>query len=55
MPVDSNIVLIKERSSALCGACLSLCHLCKDRAVIICEDAPKAKTIMQMLVLSCLP
>ena len=55
MPVDCNIVLIKERNSALCGACLSLCHLCKDWAVIICEDACKTEMIMLMLVLSCLP
>ena len=56
MPVDCNIILIKEyryRYSAFCGACLSLCHLCKYRAVISCEDACKAK--MMMLVLSCLP
>ena len=58
MPVDYNIILIKEykyRYSAFCGACLPLCHLCKYRAVISCEDACKAKMIMLMLVLSCLP
>ena len=46
MPVDCNIVLIKKRNSALCGACLSLC---KYRPVLSCEDACKAEMIMLML------